>query len=90
MSSEGHVTVLAFLKIGHNNHSMIRLLEMITSVILETQEIARMMFYLTATLLGARVGCSGGSSCCQFNNPPWFCKTLPQSTDDLEIRICNT
>ena len=35
-------------------------------------------------------GCSGGSSCCQFNNPPWFCKTLPQSTtDDLEIRICN-
>ena len=37
------------------------------------------------------VGCSGGSSCCQFNNPPWFCKTLPQSTtDDLEIRICNT
>lgn len=35
-------------------------------------------------------GCSGGSNCCEFNNPPWFCKTLPQpTTDDLEIRICN-
>ena len=35
-------------------------------------------------------GCGSDSTCCQFNNPPWFCKTLPQSTtDDLEVRICN-
>ena len=35
-------------------------------------------------------GCGPSSTCCQFNNPPWFCKTLPQpTTDDLEIRICN-
>ena len=34
-------------------------------------------------------GCRSSSTCCQFNNPPWFCKTLPQSTtDDLEVRIC--
>ena len=34
-------------------------------------------------------GCGLSSTCCQFNNPPWFCKTLPQpTTDDLEVRIC--
>ena len=34
-------------------------------------------------------GCGPSSTCCQFNNPPWFCKTLLQSTtDDLEVRIC--
>ena len=36
-------------------------------------------------------GCGPTSTCCQFNNPPWFCKTLPQSTtDDLEVRICHS
>ena len=36
-------------------------------------------------------GCSSNSTCCQFNNPPWFCKTLPYrpTTDALEVRICN-
>ena len=33
-------------------------------------------------------GCSSISTCCQFNNPPWFCTSLPDSTDDLEVRIC--
>ena len=34
-------------------------------------------------------GCGPNNACCQFNNPPWFCTTLPQSTtDDLELRIC--
>ena len=34
-------------------------------------------------------GCISTDSCCQFNSPPWFCKTLPQpTTDDLELRIC--
>ena len=37
--SQGHVTVLALPKTGHTNHSLIRLSEMITSVILEIQEI---------------------------------------------------
>ena len=35
-------------------------------------------------------GCAPTSSCCEFNSPPWFCKSLPQpTTDDLEIRLCN-
>ena len=36
-------------------------------------------------------GCGPTSTCCEFNNPPWFCKTLPVSqpvTDDIEVRIC--
>ena len=34
-------------------------------------------------------GCSSISTCCRFNNPPWFCTSLPDSTtDDLEVRIC--
>ena len=34
-------------------------------------------------------GCGGTSICCEFNNPPWFCKQLPQpTTDDIELRIC--
>lgn len=34
------------------------------------------------------VGCPSTSTCCQFNRPPYFCKSLPQSTsDDLELRM---
>ena len=34
-------------------------------------------------------GCGGTSTCCQFNNPPWFCKQLPQpTTDNIELRLC--
>ena len=36
-------------------------------------------------------GCGPASTCCEFNNPPWFCKTLPQPTsDDIELRICGS
>lgn len=35
-------------------------------------------------------GCQRGSTCCQFNNPPQFCTTLPQpTTQDLELRNCH-
>ena len=35
-------------------------------------------------------GCGATNACCQFNNPPWFCTTLPQpTTDDIEMRLCN-
>lgn len=36
------------------------------------------------------VGCGGSqSTCCSFNNPPWFCKSLPAATrDDIEFRMC--
>ena len=34
-------------------------------------------------------GCGSTSTCCEFNNPPWFCKQLPQpTTDDIEMRLC--
>ena len=34
-------------------------------------------------------GYDSTSSCCGFNNPPWFCKQLPQPiTDDIEMRVC--
>ncbi len=34
-------------------------------------------------------GCGPDSTCCEFNNPPWFCKTLPQhTTDDLNVWAC--
>ncbi len=34
-------------------------------------------------------GCGSTSTCCQLNNPPWFCKQLPQATtEDIELRLC--
>ena len=36
-------------------------------------------------------GCPSTSTCCQFNNPPWFCKELPQAiADSIEVRICGS
>ena len=33
--------------------------------------------------------CTPTSTCCQLNNPPWFTKNLPTSTnEDIELRIC--
>ena len=35
-------------------------------------------------------GCGPTSTCCTFNNPPWFCKQLNGSTNaDLEVRLCS-
>ena len=34
-------------------------------------------------------GCGSRSTCCTFNNPPWFYKQLSQPTsDDIEMRVC--
>ena len=34
-------------------------------------------------------GCGDLNTCCTFNNPPWFAKTLSGSVlDDIEMRIC--
>ena len=33
-------------------------------------------------------GCGSNSTCCSFNNPPWFHKELPSPTsDDIEMRV---
>ena len=35
-------------------------------------------------------GCTASSTCCSFNNPPYFTKQLPSPTsDDIETRICH-
>ena len=34
--------------------------------------------------------CTSTSTCCQFNNPPWFTKNLTNATtDNIELRICS-
>ena len=34
-------------------------------------------------------GCTASSTCCSFNNPPYFTKQLPSpTTDDIEARLC--
>lgn len=34
-------------------------------------------------------GCGAISTCCSFNNAPWFCKALPQTTrENIELRMC--
>ena len=34
-------------------------------------------------------GCGPTSTCCSFNNPPWFSKQLPSpTTHDIEMRLC--
>ncbi|CAI8058177.1 hypothetical protein GBAR_LOCUS31621 [Geodia barretti] len=34
-------------------------------------------------------GCGSSSSCCSFNSPPYFTKTLPSPTSDpIEVRLC--
>ena len=46
--------------------------------------------YLTNDPLWDGAGCVSGS-CCTFNSPPWFCKTLPHhTTDNIELRLCLT
>ena len=47
------------------------------------------IFYYPDNPLWDGEGCGPTNTCCDFNNPPWFCKTLPQPTsDDIELRIC--
>ena len=47
------------------------------------------MFYPNDPLWDG-AGCGPQDTCCSLNNPPWFYKELPQNTtDDIEMRICN-
>ncbi len=33
--------------------------------------------------------CGSGSTCCELNGPPFFCKSVAEpTTDDIEVRIC--
>jgi hypothetical protein len=52
------------------------------------QGYTNLLFYADDPLWDGQ-GCGPTSTCCTFNNPPWFCKRLPQSTNaDLEVRLC--
>ena len=33
-------------------------------------------------------GCKGSSTCCSFNNPPWFYKELAESTEAIDMNVC--
>ena len=53
-----------------------------------SREAVELIFYHNDPLWDGQ-GCGGTSTCCEFNNPPWFCRQLPQpTTDDIELRIC--
>ena len=53
------------------------------------QEYRSSVFYADDPLWDGQ-GCGPLSTCCTFNDPPWFCKQLPQSTSaDLEVRLCS-
>ncbi len=47
-------------------------------------------FYPDGDPLWDGEGCGSGSTCCELNGPPYFCKSLTESTaDDIEVRICS-
>ena len=47
------------------------------------------LFYEDSDPLWDGEDCGSISTCCELNNPPWFCKQLPQpTTEDIEVRIC--
>ena len=53
-----------------------------------SREAVGSIFYHNDSLWDGQ-GCGGNSTCCEFNNPPWFCRQLPRpTTDDIELRIC--
>ena len=58
------------------------------SVLTHDQFSYQTIFYPNTTLWDGQV-CEGGGRCCQLNNPPWFTKTLDNSTTkDIELRLC--
>jgi hypothetical protein len=67
------------------------LLEVITSVkVVYTLSGTTVMVYCTPMMSSGMVRAVRlNSTCCQFNNPPWFTKNLPTlTTDAIELRIC--
>ena len=45
------------------------------------------VFYLTDPLWDGK-GCGSTSTCCSYNQPPWFCKQLSETTsENIEVRL---
>ena len=46
--------------------------------------------FFSTSLLWDGSGCGPSSTCCSFNNPPWFYRQLPSPTSDaIEMRVCS-
>ena len=71
----------------HFHHGLARITSVTVHAVIDDPE--DHVFYPDNPLWDG-VGCDESvTTCCQFNNPPWFCKLLPQPTlDDIEIRLC--
>ncbi len=49
------------------------------------------VFYPDGDPLWDGEGCGSGSTCCELNGPPFFCKSVAEpTTDDIEVRICGS
>ena len=47
------------------------------------------VFYSDGDPLWDGEDCGSGSTCCELNGPPYFCKSLIEpTTDNIEVRIC--
>ena len=48
------------------------------------------VFYPDGDPLWDGEGCGSGSTCCELNGPPYFCKSLTApTTDNIEVKICS-
>ena len=56
-------------------------------MIQEVGDQVHLVYFYIAFYIAA--GYASTSTCCSFNNPPWFHKQLPSATtDNIEIRVC--
>ncbi len=54
-----------------------------------SREYRQLNVFYGADPLWDGAGCGPLSTCCSFNNPPWFYKPLSHPTsDDIEMRVC--
>jgi hypothetical protein len=80
-----HVLVPAFNVLEYNLHL---LWELIIFLRLETIIMCMLLSCMDNFLKNLCGMELAHSTCCVFNNPPWFYKQLPQSTtDDIEMRV---
>ena len=87
IGAENDVDVVTFLVISLDPIACNPSLVMTTSVTLAGIHLDMICFYNDPLWDGK--GCGSTSSYCEFNSPPWFCKSLPQPTPhNLEIRLC--
>ena len=56
----------------------------------DTATCCRSGYFFASDPLFDGQGCGSTSTCCSFNNPPWFSKQLPTTTtNNIEVRVCS-